>query len=204
MTVSETIISLIFCVLFFVGVYKCIKLIINSIKEIIEKNNNVKKQIIEQNYVEEKNQVPQKNYIPKKLPSSEESRYIITELLTPNEKSFYNEIKEYMYERGLHIITKIRLADLIEPKIKQYQNKSEWQKDFNKICSKHIDFAIVNNNMQILFLIELDDSTHNYNDRKERDDFINTALVNAGYRLLRVYNNNQGITNVINYLEKNF
>ncbi len=188
-------------IMFFISLYNCIKLIT---KNISDKRKTNKQQNKEENYYSEKAPTSQKNYIPKNLNPENNGKYILKELLTPNEKSFYNEIKEYMYERGLHIITKIRLADLIEPKISQYQNKSEWQKDFNKICSKHIDFAIVNNNMQILFLIELDDSTHSYNDRKERDNFVNIALVNAGYRLLRVYNNNQGITNVINYLEKNF
>ena len=188
-------------IMFFISLYNCIKLII---KNISDKRKTNKQQNKEENYYSEKAPTSQKNYIPKNLNPENNGKYIFKELLTPNEKSFYNEIKEYMYERGLHIITKIRLADLIEPKISQYQNKSEWQKDFNKICSKHIDFAIVNNNMQILFLIELDDSTHSYNDRKERDNFVNIALVNAGYRLLRVYNNNQGIANVINYLEKNF
>lgn len=188
-------------IMFFISLYNCIKLII---KNISDKRKTNKQQNKEENYYSEKAPTSQKNYIPKNLNPENNGKYIFKELLTHNEKSFYNEIKEYMYERGLHIITKIRLADLIEPKISQYQNKSEWQKEFNKICSKHIDFAIVNNNMQILFLIELDDSTHSYNDRKERDNFVNIALVNAGYRLLRVYNNNQGIENVINYLEKNF
>lgn len=188
-------------IMFFISLYNCIKLII---KNISDKRKTNKQQNKEENYDSEKASISQKNYIPKNLNPENNGKYIFKELLTHNEKSFYNEIKEYMYERGLHIITKIRLADLIEPKISQYQNKSEWQKEFNKICSKHIDFAIVNNNMQILFLIELDDSTHSYNDRKERDNFVNIALVNAGYRLLRVYNNNQGIANVINYLEKNF
>ena len=93
---------------------------------------------------------------------------------------------------------------MIEPKVNQYKNKSEWQTSFNKISAKHIDFAIINDNMEILFLIELDDITHNYYDRQERDEFVNISLVNAGYTLLRVYNNDEGVSNIINYLEKNF
>ncbi len=185
-------------IILFIGMYKCIKLFIEGIKEVKEKNKIP---------VQEKQQVIQtkiKYYTPRILPPTSDSKYIARTILTENEQDFYNKIKEYVYSQGLHIITKIRLADLIEPKVNQYQNRSEWQIDFNKINAKHIDFAIVNNNMQILFLIELDDRTHNYADRKERDEFVNISLVNAGYTLLRVYNNDEGVSNIINYLEKNF
>lgn len=185
-------------IILFIGMYKCIKLFIEGIKEVKEKNKIP---------VQEKQQVIQtkiKYYTPRILPTTSDSKYIARTILTENEQDFYNKIKEYVYSQGLHIITKIRLADLIEPKVNQYQNRSEWQIDFNKINAKHIDFAIVNNNMQILFLIELDDRTHNYADRKERDEFVNISLVNAGYTLLRVYNNDEGVSNIINYLEKNF
>ncbi len=185
-------------IILFIGMYKCIKLFIEGIKEVKEKNKIP---------VQEKQQVIQtkiKYYTPRILPPTSDSKYIARTILTENEQDFYNKIKEYVYSQGLHIITKIRLADLIEPKVNQYQNRSEWKIDFNKINAKHIDFAIVNNNMQILFLIELDDRTHNYADRKERDEFVNISLVNAGYTLLRVYNNDEGVSNIINYLEKNF
>ena len=186
------IMGIILCILFFAGIYKCIKLIINGIKEIKVKDKENIQDI----------KPSPKCYTPKILPTTNDSKYIAKEILTENERDFYKKIKGYVYSQGLHIITKIRLADLIEPR--NNTNRSEWYSDFNKISAKHIDFAIVNDKMQILFLIELDDSTHSYNDRKERDNFVNIALVNAGYRLLRVYNNNQGIANVINYLEKNF
>lgn len=185
-------------IILFIGMYKCIKLFIEGIKEVKEKNKPP---------VQEKQQVIQtkiKYYTPRILTPTRDSKYVARTLLTENEQDFYNKIKEYIYSQGLHIITKIRLADLIEPKVNQYQNRSEWQTNFNKINAKHIDFAIVNDKMQILFLIELDDKTHNYKDRQERDEFVNTALVNAGYTLLRVYNKDEGVSNIINYLEKNF
>lgn len=185
-------------IILFIGMYKCIKLFIEGIKEVKEKNKIP---------VQEKQQVIQtkiKYYTPRILPPTSDSKYIARTILTENEQDFYNKIKEYVYSQGLHIITKIRLADLIEPKVNQYQNRSEWQIDFNKINAKHIDFAIINDNMEILFLIELDDITHNYYDRQERDEFVNISLVNAGYTLLRVYNNDEGVSNIIKYLEKNF
>lgn len=175
---------------------------------IVGKVEKIKKEKNKNDEIQERNSKQQtiqtKNYISRILPPTSDSKYIARTLLTENEQNFYNKIKGYIYSQGLHIITKIRLADLIEPKVKQYQNRSEWQINFNKINAKHMDFAIVNDNMQILFLIELDDRTHNYTDRQERDEFVNKALVNAGYTLLRVYNNSEGVSNIINYMEKTF
>ena len=131
-----------------------------------------------------------------------DKEYRKKELLTWNEKNFFEKIKNAVYSKGFHIITKIRLADLIEPT--SIDNTNEWYRQFGKIKSKHIDFAVINSNMEVLFLIELDDKTHLYGNRIERDEFVNIALVNAGYMFLRVYNNNQGVSNIINYLERNF
>jgi len=168
---------------------------------IIKKLN---KSSIEQQKKQQETQPILKNYEPKMLPIESNSAYKSKLLLTANEQDFYNKMKGYVYSQGLHIITKIRLADLIEPKANQYRNRSEWTTNFNKISAKHIDFAIVNNDMKILFLIELDDNTHNYSDRQNRDEFVNKALLDNGYMLLRVYNNNQGVDNIINCLKNNF
>lgn len=130
-----------------------------------------------------------------------EKEYRKKDILTWNEKNFYDKIKKEVYRRGFHIITKIRLADLIEPT--SIDKTNEWYKQFGKIKSKHIDFAIINDNMDILFLIELDDKTHTYSNRAERDEFVNISLVNAGYMLLRVYNTDKGVNNIINYMERN-
>ena len=39
--------------------------------------------------------------------------------------------------------------------------------------------------MEVKFLIELDDSSHNRPDRMERDDFINKVCKKTGYVLIR-------------------
>lgn len=128
--------------------------------------------------------------------------YIKKPLLTPNEAIFYNKIKNEIYKRNLHIIAKIRLADLIEPKNKI--DKKEYYSCFAKIKSKHIDFGIVDNNMNVKYLIELDDSSHRQNTRKERDIFVNETLENTGYKLIRVYNNTNGVNTIIEQLNKDY
>lgn len=47
--------------------------------------------------------------------------------------------------------------------------------------------------MKIIALIELDDSTHSRDDRKERDTFVNDVLTQTGYKLIRTYGDTQPI-----------
>ena len=106
-------------------------------------------------------------------------------ILTGREYEFSKKIKPLADELGLSIYTKVRLADLIEPKPKS--ENPLWMECFNKIKSKHIDFALADDDTNIIALIELDDSTHARQDRVERDIFVNAVLENTGYTLLRTY-----------------
>lgn len=106
-------------------------------------------------------------------------------LLTKNEWAFYKDLKKVTDKYNLHILSKIRLADLVEVK-SGLDNKTR-MKYFGKIKSKHIDFALCNpENLSILLLIELDDSSHDRSDRMERDSFVENLFQETGYKLLRV------------------
>ena len=106
-------------------------------------------------------------------------------ILTGREYEFYKKLRPLAYECGLSIYTKVRLADLVEPKPKS--ENSMWMECFNKIRSKHIDFALADEDTNIIALIELDDKSHERPDRIERDEFVNAVLKNTGYVLLRTY-----------------
>jgi very-short-patch-repair endonuclease len=56
---------------------------------------------------------------------------------------------------------------------------------FNKIACKHVDFVLCDKELNILLAIELDDSSHNRQDRKERDEIVNAAFRSAGLPLMR-------------------
>ncbi len=102
-------------------------------------------------------------------------------LLTKNEWSFYKELKPIADEMNFSILSKIRLADLVEVTTK---DETEYFNHFNKISSKHIDFALAKKeNLQIILLIELDDNSHKKGN--ERDEFINRLTNDTGYKLLR-------------------
>lgn len=103
-------------------------------------------------------------------------------LLTKNEWSFYKALKPAADELGYSVLAKIRVADLVEVAV---SDRSEWQKYFNKINKKHIDFALAKpENLQIVLLIELDDNSHN-DAQKKRDEFIEALYKQTGYKLLR-------------------
>lgn len=103
-------------------------------------------------------------------------------LLTKNEWSFYKALKPAADELGYTVLAKIRVADLVEV---TSSDRSEWQKYFNKINKKHIDFALAKpENLQIVLLVELDDNSHN-EAQKQRDEFIEALYKQTGYKLLR-------------------
>ncbi len=98
-------------------------------------------------------------------------------LLTPNELKFYKLLKRITDKLDLSIFTQVALYEIIN--CKDY-------KDFNRIKSKSIDFVITEKNCKIRLCIELDDNTHNYKKRIERDNFINTIFSNLDIKLLRI------------------
>lgn len=121
-----------------------------------------------------------KDYVP----------YIRKNLLTKNEWTFYKELKPIADKMNYTILCKTRIADLVE--VESGLTKSEWQTAFNKINKKHIDFILSNpDNLYPILLIELDDSSHEQEKVKARDEFVERIYQKTGYKLLRVKNNNE-------------
>ncbi len=118
-------------------------------------------------------------------------------ILTDREYGFYVKLRELADEYGLQIFTKVRLADLIEPKDRS--DLSLWWECFNKIKAKHIDFALADRDTNIILLIELDDTSHNRQDRIERDEFVDAVLDNTGYTLMRTYGETEEIEKFLSY-----
>lgn len=106
-------------------------------------------------------------------------------LLTNREEEFYKQIKPICDNSNIKILSKVRLADIVEPnKDLQYREKQTY---LNKIIKKHIDFILCNpENLEIIALIELDDTTHNQKKRIESDEFKNKLCETVGYSLIRV------------------
>lgn len=102
-------------------------------------------------------------------------------LLSKAELSFY-KVLDKAIQAELKIITKVRLEDIIVTD----KETEEYQKYRNKIRSKHLDFVLCKpDNMYVYAAIELDDSSHEREDRQERDEFVGEALKTAGIPLIR-------------------
>ena len=65
-------------------------------------------------------------------------------------------------------------------------DKKQYMKYFHKIAQKHVDFVICDQNLYVLFAIELDDSSHETKDAKKRDRLKDKAFAAAGIPLKRI------------------
>ena len=117
--------------------------------------------------------------------SAPQSRYTRSAyLLSKAELSFYGVLKQAVGEGGV-IFSKVRVADVLSPV--KGQERSAWQRAFNKISAKHFDFVICEpNGSSIRLALELDDSSHNSSKRVKRDEFLNQACESAELPLLRI------------------
>lgn len=105
-----------------------------------------------------------------------------TTLLTAAEQRFYARLFQAVGTEVL-ICPKVRLADVIEVR----GDALEWQAAWNRIAAKHLDFVLTTaDEQQILLGIELDDGSHMMPNRRQRDEWLDRALVAAGLPLLRV------------------
>lgn len=94
-------------------------------------------------------------------------------LLTKTEYSFYNALRKHCDQYGVHICPKVRLEDIAEVTDKQNLNKYR-----GYIKSRHVDFIITDNKLNVLAGIELDDTSHNNYKAIKSDNFKN-GLFNA-------------------------
>lgn len=135
---------------------------------------------------------------PKKKSQSDDTYlpYHKTYLLTKREYNFYNKLKPIADKYDLQILAKIRLADLVS--VDDDIDNKYFEAYFSKIKSKHIDFAIADN-MKIVTLLELDDSTHKQTDRIERDEFVDSVVKKCGYNIIHTYS---GLKSIEKSMEK--
>lgn len=87
-----------------------------------------------------------------------------------------------------HIFPQVHLPTIIDNKVKG-QN---WNAAFRHVSQKSVDFVLCNKRyIEPILAIELDDQTHNRQDRKDRDGEVERILKDAGLPLLRLENHGQ-------------
>lgn len=105
-------------------------------------------------------------------------------LLSKAERSFYGVLVQAVGNSGI-VFSKVRVADVISPK--KGLNRSDWQRAFNAISSKHFDFIVCEpTDCSIKLAVELDDLSHGSSKARKRDDLLNRACQSAGLPLLRI------------------
>lgn len=118
---------------------------------------------------------------PKDKPVIETLPYRLRDdFLSPAEFSFYKILSSVLGTRFV-IQSKVRLADLFFV-VRPNENVTY----FNKIVPRHLDFLVCDAmTMRPLLGIELDDTSHQQNSRKKRDEFVEKVFQAAKLPLLR-------------------
>lgn len=108
--------------------------------------------------------------------------YLRKALFTPAERSFLGVLEPNL-PPGMRVFGKVRLADILG--VKAGLERSERTSARNRINGKHVDFLLVRaNDLAPVAGIELDDSSHEEEDRQQRDAFVDEAFASAGLPLL--------------------
>ena len=93
------------------------------------------------------------------------------EFITENELKLYKVLKKVAYELKLDIFTQVALNRILE-----INNRRKQQQLRNRIDRKSIDFVLYDEKTKkIVCCIELDDSTHEREERIERDLFLDST-----------------------------
>ncbi len=104
-------------------------------------------------------------------------------LLSQGERAFYDVLCRAV-DAGRHrVFCKVRLEDLLSiPK-----GTENAQSHRNRVQSKHVDFVVCSADvLRPLVVIELDDRSHEREDRRHRDAFVDRALAAAGLPILHM------------------
>jgi hypothetical protein len=102
-------------------------------------------------------------------------------LMSKTERSFFGALQEQLEGKFL-VFSKVRLADIVKP---VSVDGPSWWTAFHQLSSKHIDFVICDpSSLALVCCIELDDASHERNDRKG-DGFVDATLAAAGIPFLR-------------------
>jgi hypothetical protein len=96
------------------------------------------------------------------------------------ERSFYEILRRLV--PGHTVFAKVRLADLVDV----MKGAPSWRAHFNRIDRKHLDFILCDSDLAPVVAIELDDRSHDDEDRQARDLFVDQVLASVSLPIVRV------------------
>ncbi|MBW8780344.1 MAG: DUF2726 domain-containing protein, partial [Verrucomicrobia bacterium] len=110
--------------------------------------------------------------------------YLKKSLFSPAERSFVGVLESLDYE-GVTIASKVRLADIFG--VKKGLERGDRQRAINRISAKHVDFLLIqSSDGRPILGVELDDSSHDEEERVARDSFVDFVFSSAGLPILHV------------------
>lgn len=111
--------------------------------------------------------------------------YLRKTLFSPAERSFLGVMETMLPKDEVRVFGKVRLEDIFG--VKKGLSAGERQGARNRINRKHVDFLLVRaSDLSPVAGIELDDSSHDEEDRQQRDAFVDTVFASAGLPLIHV------------------
>ena len=107
-----------------------------------------------------------------------------TGLFSNAEKKFYHMLQKSL-DYKFKIFAKVRVADLIA--VAPHVSGPGVLRAFNRISRKHVDYVICDKgSLEVLAVVELDDSSHLRKDRIDRDKFVDKAFHSAGIPIIHI------------------
>jgi len=119
-----------------------------------------------------------------RTPHSDADYEARTSLLTAAERSFFGVLQPLLPE-GVTCLIKVRLGDIFT--VRKGLGLPERARAWNRIGQKHVDFLLVrSSDLKPLAGIELDDASHEQEDRRQRDAFVDEVFQSGKLPLLHV------------------
>jgi hypothetical protein len=115
---------------------------------------------------------------------SDELPYVLKQyLMSKAERSFFGVLEQATDSSKYYIVPQVSLSNLVTVE----KGTGSYQAFRNKIDRKSVDFVLFEKGaISPVLAIELDDSSHDREDRQERDAFVDEVLAKAGLPLLHV------------------
>lgn len=116
-----------------------------------------------------------------KLGPKADYRYYKKELMTAPEQVLLHRLISAL--PGKLIFAQVAMRALVD--IKSTDRKTYWSKT-GEIQGKYVDFVVCELSGAVVAVIELDDASHQREDRRKADLIKNKAFTEAGIRLIRI------------------
>jgi len=111
-------------------------------------------------------------------------------LFTPTEQKFLSVLESIAGDQ-LKVFGKVRISDIITPAVNKFEKGSGWHWLFSQISQKHVDFVITDTSLNLICAVELNDPSHEREDRKKRDQFVTEAFESANVPLVMINTQHQ-------------